>query len=101
MSQVNRPSHYNATEYEVVEVLDAWFPKSPAEWRIVKYIARSAHKGNLLQDLRKAHWYLTRLLGQLYGLDGESLRYLQQKVYNILEPDSINVIKKAAGGDHI
>jgi chorismate mutase len=32
---------------------------------IVKYVARAPHKGNELQDLKKARWYLDRLIEQL------------------------------------
>jgi hypothetical protein len=27
---------------------------------VVKYLTRADHKGNKLEDLRKAQWYLTR-----------------------------------------
>jgi hypothetical protein len=34
---------------------------------VVKYVARAAHKGNQLADLRKARWYLDREIGRLEG----------------------------------
>jgi hypothetical protein len=34
---------------------------------VVKYVARAAHKGNQLADLKKAGWYLDREIGRLEG----------------------------------
>jgi hypothetical protein len=62
--QVNHPAHYNFGQYEVIDVLDDWFPDSPYAWQIVKYVARAPHKGNELQDLRKAQFYLNRLIAK-------------------------------------
>jgi Protein of unknwon function (DUF3310) len=55
--QVNHPSHYNQGNIEVIDAIDDWklgFSLGNA----VKYIARADHKGNRLQDLKKAAWYL-------------------------------------------
>ncbi len=57
---VNHPLHYTYGKYEVFDVLTDWFPKSPLLWQVVKYLARCEHKGNVLQDLEKAQWYLAR-----------------------------------------
>ena len=32
------------------------------EGNIVKYVVRSRHKGNRLEDLKKASWYLRKLI---------------------------------------
>jgi len=32
---------------------------------VVKYVARSDHKGQRLTDLKKAHWYLQREIERL------------------------------------
>jgi hypothetical protein len=57
---VNHPAHYTFGKYEVIDVLEDWFPTDPLLWQVGKYIARAAHKGNALQDLEKAAWYLQR-----------------------------------------
>ena len=57
---VNHPTHYTFGKFEVIDVLTDWFPKDPILWQVGKYIARAGHKGNLLQDLEKAAWYLNR-----------------------------------------
>jgi len=58
---INSPSHYTFGKFEVMDVIEDWnlgFHLGNA----VKYIARSKHKGNEKEDLRKAIWYLTRKL---------------------------------------
>jgi hypothetical protein len=57
--RVNHPAHYNFGAIEVIDAIEAWglgFSLGNA----VKYIARSAHKGSRLEDLKKARWYLER-----------------------------------------
>lgn len=55
---VNHPKHYTFGKFEVIEVLMDWFPDAPILWQVGKYIARAKHKGNPLEDLKKARWYL-------------------------------------------
>jgi len=43
---------------DVIEGLDLGFHAG----NIVKYVARHAYKGNAVEDLRKARWYLDRLI---------------------------------------
>ena len=57
---VNSPSHYTFGKHEVFDILMDWFPKNPLLWQVGKYIARADHKGNPVQDLEKARWYLDR-----------------------------------------
>ncbi len=55
---VNHPSHYTFGKFEVIEVLMDWFSDLPLLWQVGKYIARAKHKNNMLEDLKKARWYL-------------------------------------------
>lgn len=60
---VNQPAHYNfaGDQYEVIKVIEAWgLDKSFCLGNVVKYIARAQHKGRLVEDLKKARWYLDR-----------------------------------------
>jgi hypothetical protein len=57
---VNHPKHYTFGKYEVFDVLMDWFEKSPLLWQVGKYIARANHKGNPIEDLKKARWYLDK-----------------------------------------
>lgn len=57
--KVNHPKHYNFGKYEVIDVVEDWqlgFNLGNS----IKYIGRADHKGNKLEDLRKARWYLDR-----------------------------------------
>lgn len=56
---VNHPSHYTSGGIETIDVIEAWqlgFHLGNA----VKYISRAGKKGDALEDLKKARWYLDR-----------------------------------------
>lgn len=65
---VNHPKHYTYGKIEVIKIMEDQL--NPEEYRgyikgqVIKYITREAHK-NGLEDLKKAHWYLTRLINYL------------------------------------
>ena len=59
--KVNHPSHYNQGKYEVIDVICDW-DLDFIEGNIIKYVARSGHKDNRLEDLKKARWYLDKLI---------------------------------------
>jgi hypothetical protein len=55
---VNHPEHYGGdTTYEAIKVIDAW-GLGFCLGNTVKYIARAGKKGDILEDLKKARWYL-------------------------------------------
>jgi hypothetical protein len=56
---VNHPPHYTAGRFEVIDVLEDW-QLGFHLGNTVKYIARAGKKGDALEDLRKARWYLDR-----------------------------------------
>lgn len=56
---VNHPSHYTKGKIEVIDFIEDQ-KLDYHEGNAVKYIARAKHKGNELQDLKKAVWYLNR-----------------------------------------
>lgn len=63
---VNHPSHYTLGGIEVIDVLEAWELGFHAG-NVVKYVARAGKKDKdcEVQDLKKARWYLDRLIQQL------------------------------------
>ena len=68
MSQVNHPKHYNTGTYEVIDVIEDWqlnFNLGNA----IKYMARCNHKGNKVQDLEKALWYINREILNTKGVE--------------------------------
>ena len=56
---INHPSHYTAGGVEAIAVIEAW-QLGFALGNALKYIARAGRKGDRLEDLRKARWYLER-----------------------------------------
>lgn len=67
---VNKPSHYISESWiEVLDVIDAFKPcpeyKAGFFWgNVVKYVLRF-HKKNGIEDLKKAEFYLKRLIEEL------------------------------------
>lgn len=60
---VDHPRHYNTGKIEAITVIEDWalnFNMGNA----VKYLARADHKGNAVEDLKKAVWYLQRELAR-------------------------------------
>lgn len=66
MSAVNHPAHYNTGKIEVIDAIEDWGLDFHLG-NVVKYVARAKHKGNELEDLQKARWYLQRRIQQLYA----------------------------------
>jgi hypothetical protein len=62
---VNHPKHYTFGYFEVIDVLQDWFPMNPLLWQVGKYIARAERKGRPLEDLCKARFYLNREIERL------------------------------------
>lgn len=56
---VNQPPHYTFSAIEPITVIEAW-GLGFCLGNTVKYIARAEHKNSLLEDLKKARWYLDR-----------------------------------------
>jgi hypothetical protein len=62
---VNHPAHYGGADnpYEAIKVIEAW-GLGFCLGNTVKYISRAGKKdnGKLLEDLKKARWYLDRAI---------------------------------------
>jgi Protein of unknwon function (DUF3310) len=63
---VNHPEHYGdkADLYEAIKVVEAWALDFHLG-NVVKYISRAGKKGDALEDLKKARWYLDRKIANL------------------------------------
>lgn len=69
---VDHPSHYGGdTTYEAIKVIEAW-GLDFALGNAVKYVCRAGKKGEELEDLKKAKWYLERRIKQLEEKDGRT-----------------------------
>ena len=58
---VNNPPHYNQGTIEVIDAIEDWGLDFNAG-NVVKYVARHQHKAEPLEDLKKARWYLDRII---------------------------------------
>ena len=63
MSSVNHPKHYNTGKIEVIDAIEDW-EMGFCDGNVIKYVARHRHKGKPIEDLKKAKWYLERLIQQ-------------------------------------
>ena len=61
---VNHPPHYKAGGIETIDFIEAKSLNYNLG-NVVKYITRADHKGNKLEDLQKAQWYLNREIKNL------------------------------------
>jgi len=61
---VNHPPHYKVGGIETIDFIEA----KGLDYNlgnVVKYVTRADHKGNKIQDLEKARWYLDRAINSL------------------------------------
>jgi hypothetical protein len=68
---VNSPPHYKTGGIEAIEGIEASMgPEAYAGYlkgNIMKYMWRYERKGKPIEDLKKARWYLDRLIGLREG----------------------------------
>lgn len=59
---INNPPHYTYGKVELIDLIE-----NLPFWKgnCIKYIYRSGHKENELEDLKKAKWYLERRIKEL------------------------------------
>lgn len=63
---VEHPAHYGGEHnpYEAIKVIEAW-NLGFCLGNTVKYISRAGKKGDVLEDLKKARWYLDRQIANM------------------------------------
>lgn len=62
--KVNHPLHYTYGDIETIEVIEAW----QLDYHIgnaIKYLSRYRNKGQPIEDLEKAVWYINRKITYL------------------------------------
>jgi hypothetical protein len=66
---VNHPPHYTQGGIETIEYLEAKLTPEAfvgyLQGNCLKYLSRAAHKGDALEDFKKAQWYINRLVKTL------------------------------------
>ena len=61
---VDHPSHYNRGKIEVIDFIEDQ-GLSFHLGNVIKYVARAGAKGDKLEDLKKAQWYLDRYINEV------------------------------------
>jgi hypothetical protein len=61
---VNHPAHYAFSKIEVIDAIEEWNLDFHSG-NIVKYVVRHTRKGNPIEDLKKARWYIERRIALL------------------------------------
>lgn len=63
---VNHPPHYNMGKFEVIDIIIDKLGNEGAKnyclGNVLKYTMRHEHKGNPIEDLEKAAWYLNKAI---------------------------------------
>ena len=68
---VNHPPHYKVGGIETIDYMKA--KSTPEEFKghlrltAIKYLSRTGYKDDALKDLKKAQWYLNRLIDECEG----------------------------------
>lgn len=64
MDNINHPEHYCLGGIETIDFIEA----KQLNYRlgnVVKYVSRAGHKKDMIEDLKKARWYLDREIASL------------------------------------
>lgn len=63
---INHPAHYGGADnpYEAIKVIESW-NLGFCLGNTIKYISRAGKKGDVIEDLKKARWYLNREIEKL------------------------------------
>ena len=66
---VNSPSHYKYGKKETIDVIQDCMTNDEyhgyLKGNVLKYVSRYKFKGEPLEDLQKAQWYLNRLIKEV------------------------------------
>lgn len=80
---VNHPDHYTMGGIETIDFIEAK-RLGPERAHVVRYLSRAPFKGRAIEDLRKARFYLDRLIGRL-----------ETDLDNVIDPDLVRAVKGA------
>ena len=69
MDAVNNPSHYKTGDIEGIDAIKASMSSEQfigyLKGNVEKYVWRMSYKGRPVEDLRKARWYLDRMVEEV------------------------------------
>jgi hypothetical protein len=81
--RVNSPSHYTSGKLEVIDIIEDVIKDAPTnsygmlQAQVLKYLLRMWLKDNPLEDMKKARWYLDRLISQYSNPNSGSTTFKQ------------------------
>ena len=73
---VDHPPHYTSRSVEAIDIIEAAIEGESdpimayLKSNVIKYLLRYEHKGKPVEDLKKANWYLARMISKV--VDRES-----------------------------
>ncbi len=80
---VNSPSHYASGGVECIDAIEAALTPEEArgfrKGNAMKYIWRAGKKGNYVEDLKKAAWYLDREIFETEYVPEETIAYIAER----------------------
>jgi len=65
---VDHPDHYNKG-IETIDYIESW-DMDFSTGNVIKYVTRAKHKEKSIEDLKKAKWYLERLIDSAENKNG-------------------------------
>ena len=77
IDRVNSPSHYTSGKAEVIDIIEDAVKDAPSniygmlQSQVLKYMLRVWLKDNPLEDMKKARWYLDRLIAHYSNPPGD------------------------------
>ena len=69
MESIKNPRHYTQGNIECIDAIHSALGHeeflSYCQGNVIKYVSRHKYKGKALQDLKKARWYIDRMIQEL------------------------------------
>jgi|TARA_B100001093_G_scaffold426110_1_gene419894 hypothetical protein len=92
LDMVNNPTHYNAKGVECIDAIEASMSKDEfkgyLKGNVMKYMWRYDYKGKPVEDLKKAEWYLKKLIASV-----EEPCYNSSSVSSIDDKDYVDIVR--------
>lgn len=70
---VNHPAHYTMGKVECIDGIESALGKTGflfhCRGTAIAYLWRAGHKGDIVEDLQKARWYIDKMIETMQGDD--------------------------------
>jgi len=92
LDMVNNPEHYNANGVECIDAIEESISaeeiKGYIKGNLMKYTWRYRYKGKPVEDLKKAEWYLKKLIASV-----EETCYNSSSVVSKDDSDYVDIVR--------